>query len=324
MLLAGNLVVEAELLGPNLIEENAADGCLDDGKFAVTVDCLHTTVGICKADTGVDLDATLGEGHLDAVFVNKERLTQLCSCLCILLGHDAWILRDVVAPERNILRRVSNGLAAGRREDVVRGKHQGTCLKLCLNRKRDVDRHLVTIEVGVVSRANERVDADSLTLNEDRLEGLDRETVKGWRAVEENGVALGHLFKDIPNLGGLALDELLGTAHGVYVAELLETANNEWLEQNKRHLLWKTALVELELGSDDDNGTSGVINALAEEILTEAAALALEHVAEGLERTVAGTGDGTAVTAVVIEGVDSLLEHALLVADDNLRGLELE
>ncbi len=86
----------------------------------------------------------------------------------------------------------------------------------------------------------------------------------------------------------------------------------------------KTALVELEFRTDDDDGTAGVVDALAEQVLTETATLALEHVAEGLERTVRGARDGTAVTAVVEQGVHRFLKHALFVADDDFRGLQLQ
>jgi len=48
----------------------------------------------------------------------------------------------------------------------------------------------------------------------------------------------------------------------VHVAEFLEAANDERLEQDERHLLRQTALVQLELGSDNDDGAAGVIDAL--------------------------------------------------------------
>ena len=79
--------------------------------------------------------------------------------------------------------------------------------------------------------------------------------------------------------GRLALDHLLRAAHGVDVAEFLEAADDERLEQHERHLLRQTALVELQLRTDDDDRTAGVIDALAEQVLAETSALALEHVA---------------------------------------------
>ena len=186
-----------------------------------------------------------------------------------------------------------------------------------------VDGHLVAVEVGVVGRADERMDADRLALDEDGLEGLDGEAVQRRRAVEQHRVALRDLLEDVPDLGRALLDHLAGAAHGVHEAELLEPADDERLEEDERHLLRQAALVELELRADDDDGAAGVVDALAEEVLAEAALLALQHVREGLERAVAGARDRAAVAAVVEEGVDGLLQHPLLVVDDDVGRLQL-
>ena len=68
----------------------------------------------------------------------------------------------------------------------------------------------------------------------------------------------------------------------------------------------------------------GVIDALAEQVLPEAAALALDHVGERLQRTLVGARHRLAATAVVEQRIDRLLQHALLVAHDDLGRFELE
>jgi hypothetical protein len=50
----------------------------------------------------------------------------------------------------------------GRREDVVRRQHQHVRLDLRLDGQRQVDRHLVAVEVRVEARADQRVDAIAL------------------------------------------------------------------------------------------------------------------------------------------------------------------
>ena len=82
--------------------------------------------------------------------------------------------------------------------------------------------------------------------------------------------------------------------------------------------------MQLELGADDDDGAAGVVDALPKEVLPEAAALPLEHVGERLEGPLVGAGDQLPASSVVEQGVDRLLEHPLLVADDNLGGGEVE
>ena len=99
-------------------------------------------------------------------------------------------MREEVAAERDVLRRRRDRAATGRREDVVRRQHEHARFHLRLDRKRHVHRHLVTVEVGIVSRADERVNADRRTLDQDRLEGLNRQTVQGRRAVEHDRVPL--------------------------------------------------------------------------------------------------------------------------------------
>ena len=86
----------------------------------------------------------------------------------------------------------------------------------------------------------------------------------------------------------------------------------------------QAALVQLEVRVDDDDRTAGVVDALAQQVLAEAALLALEGLGERLERTTATARDGTATTAVVEEGVHGLLQHALLVVDDDRGGVEVE
>ena len=99
---------------------------------------------------------------------------------------------------------------------------------------------------------------------------------------------------------------------------------DERLEELERHLLRQTALMELQLGADDDDRTAGVVDALAEEVLAEAALLALEGVGERLQRAVVRALQDAAAAAVVEEGVDRFLQHALFVAHDDVRRAELE
>ena len=76
-------------------------------------------------------------------------------------------------------------------------------------------------------------------------------------------------------------------------------------------------------GANDDNAPRRVVDALAEEVLAETSLLALEHVGEGSERALVRTGDGLAAATIIEEGVHRLLKHPLLVADDDLRSVQL-
>ena len=80
----------------------------------------------------------------------------------------------------------------------------------------------------------------------------------------------------------------------------------------------------LQRRAGDDDRTAGVVDALAEQVLAEPALLALQHVGQRLQRAVARPGDRAAAAAVVEQRVDGLLQHALLVVDDDLGRAEVE
>ena len=82
--------------------------------------------------------------------------------------------------------------------------------------------------------------------------------------------------------------------------------------------------MQLQVRVDDDDRTAGVVDTLAQKVLTEATLLALEGLSQRLQGTTATARDGTATTAVVEEGVDGLLEHALLIVHDDRRSVEVE
>src|SRR5688500_18031591 len=163
------------------------------------------------------------------------------------------------------------------------------------------------------------MNANGLSFDEHGLEGLDAQAVQRRRAVAQHRVLANDLLEDLVHLGALALHDLLGALHRLGDALLDELVNDERLEQLERHRLGQAALVQLELGADDDDRTAGVVDALAEQVLTKAALLALEHVGQRLERTLAAPANRLRATAVVEQRVDRLLQHALLVAENDFR-----
>ncbi len=150
------------------------------------------------------------------------------------------------------------------------------------------------------------------------------EAVERGRAVQQHRVLADDLLEEVPHLGPLLLDHLLGGLDRGDQAFLLELVVDERLEQLERHLLRQAALVQLQLGADHDDRAAGVVDALAEQVLAEAALLALERVGERLERPVVGPAQHAAAAAVVEERVHRLLQHALLVAHDDVRRPQLD
>ena len=162
--------------------------------------------------------------------------------------------------------------------------HQGARFELRLDGQRNVHRHLVTVEVGVERGAHERVQLDSLALDQDRLEGLDAEAVKRRRAVQHDRVLANDFFENIPDFRAFTLHQPLRSFDGRRLAAQLQLGENERLEQLKRHLLRQAALVQLERRADHDDRTARVVDALAEQVLAEASLLTLDHIGKRLQR----------------------------------------
>ena len=231
---------------------------------------------------------------------------------------------QVVAAHNHVLGGTDNRFAVLRLEDVVRGQHQEAGFGLRLHRKRNVNGHLVAVEVGVKGGTGQRVQLDGFALNQHGLKGLNAQTVQRRRAVEQHRMLADHLFEDIPHLGLDALDHALGRFDVVGVAAGDKLLHHEGLEQLDGHLLGQTTLIQFQFRAYDDNRTAGVVHALAQQVLAETTLFAAQQVAQGFERAVARAGHGAAAAAVIDQRVDRFLQHALFVADDNIRRAQLE
>src|SRR5690554_166115 len=308
--------VEGQTLGHDLEQQGTADGGVDDAGVLLQGAVLLLD-GLVDAhlDLGVQGHFARAEGTVDFLQVGEHA--------ALALGIDGFT-GHVVQTQHHVLGGNDDRLAVGRRQHVVGGHHQGARFQLSLEGQRHVHGHLVTVEVGVVRGAHQRVQLQRLAFDQHRLERLDTQTVQGRRTVEQHGMLADDLGENVPDLGQLALDHLLGGLDGGGQATGFQLAEDERLEQLQRHLLGQTALVQTQGRAHGDHGTAGVVDALAQQVLTEATLLALDHVGQGLQRALVGAGDGTAATTVVQQGVHGFLQHALFVAHDDVRRGQVE
>ena len=187
---------------------------------------------------------------------------------------------QIVVAHHHVLRRPHHGRAVGRREDVARRHHQDVGLRLGLDAQRQMHGHLVAVEVGVESLAGQRVQHDRVALDQHRLERLDAHAVQRRGTVQQHRMLVNDLFQDVPDLLVAALDHPLGALDRVGVAVLLELADDERLIQLQGDLLRQPALIQLQIGTDDDHRAGRVVHALAEQVLAEPPLLALDHVGQ--------------------------------------------
>ena len=295
-------VDEGHFLRQRIVENDAADGGVEELTLQLhrlgVRDVLVVVGGgqvdhlarIAQADGGEQFDFT-GFKRQDNFFDRAERAA-------LALGSRLG-LGEVVDAEHHVLRRNGERQAVGGRENVARGKHQHGGFDLRLGRQRNVHSHLVAVEIGVERGADEGMDANGLALDEGGFEGLNAQAVQRGRAVEQDGMFANDFFEDVPDDGFLLLDHLLGLLDGGAVAGGFELVIDERLEKLEGHFLRQAALIEAQLGADDNDGAAGIIDALAEEVLAEAALLALQGVGQRLERAIVGAAQHAAAAAVI-------------------------
>jgi hypothetical protein len=141
-----------------------------------------------------------------------------------------------------------------------------------------VNSHLITIEVSVKRGTHQWVNLDCLTFDQLWFESLDSQTVQGRCTVQENWMLSNNFLKNIPHDWTSTLDHTLCGLDVLSVIEINQTLHYKWLEELESHLLWQTALVQLELWTNNDYRTSRVVNALSEQVLTETTLLTLQHI----------------------------------------------
>src|SRR5713101_7261591 len=205
----------------------------------------------------------------------------------------------------------------------MRRQHQNAGFHLRLGRKRNMHRHLVAVEVGVERGADQRVDLNCFAFHEHRLKSLDAKAMERRRAVQHDRVVFDDLFQNVPNDRFLLLHHFLCLLDGGAVSRLFETVVDERLEQLERHLLGQSALMQLELGANHNHRTTGIVNALAEQVLAEAPLLALQRVGERLQWPIVRATQYAPAASVVEQSVDRFLQHALLVAHDDFGSVQV-
>ncbi len=176
-------------------------------------------------------------------------------------------------------------------------------------------RHLIAVEVGIERGAYQRMQLNRLAFDQHRLESLNPQPMQRWRAIEQNRMLADHFFQNVPDDRLMAVDHLLCCLDRCGEAHQLQLVEDEWLEQFERHQLRQPALMQLQLRPDHNDRTARV---------PEAAALALDHVGERLQRPLVGAGHCLAAASVVEQRIDRLLQHPLLIADDDLGRLEFK
>ena len=241
-------------------------------------------------------------------------------------GFAAGFLKgEIIGTEDHILGRNRNGFSVRRFENIVCSKHKESCLCLSFGGKRYVNCHLVAVEVGVVCSTYERMEFECAAFNKNGFKSLNTESVKSRRTVEHYRVILDNDLECVPNFGlGCSFDHFSCVFDVGCCADINKAFHNKRFEELDGHFFRKTALAHLEFRTNNDNGTSGIVNTFTEKVLAETSLFTFEHIGKGFEGTVGRSGYRTAFSAVVDKCVNCFLKHTFFVADDDIRSAEFK
>ena len=325
-LLAAEAVDLVDDVGDFLLGHQLIDDCWRHLWVTWQQICNHETArgGVDRLGDGlaiiIDADIArldLGMQRHNARIQSRFDFTQVAEGLAFA-DFVFTLNRQEVETQDDVLAWHDDRLAACRAQDVVGRHHQHAGFKLGFNRQWHVNGHLVAVEVGIECGADQRVQLDGLTFDQLRFEGLDAQAVQRRCAVQHHGMLADHFVENVPNFRTLFFNELLGLLHRAGQALGVQALVDEGLEQFQSHLLRQTALMQLQFWTNGDHRAARIIDALAEQVLTETTLLTLQHVSQGLQRTLVRAGDDATATAVVEQSVDGFLQHALFVAHDDI------
>ena len=160
--------------------------------------------------------------------------------------------------------------------------------------------HLVTIEIGVKSFTDQRVQVNGVTLDQSWLEGLNPHPVKRGSTIQQHRVICDHLLKDIPDFFILPLQHLLGRFDRIGVAKFFQSSDDERLIKFECDFLGETTLMQLQSRSNNNHTSSRVIDAFAKQVFAETTLFTLNHIGQGFQRSIRRTQNGS-FAAIVIE-----------------------
>ena len=264
-----------------------------------------------------------GANHQIACFFDYIAF-RIQNILCVSLVQIVSFQSQIIHTQNHILRGYGYRRTIGGLQQVIGRKQQESAFCLCFYAQRNVNRHLVTVEVGVECGTYQRMQLNRTTFYQNGFKCLNPQSVQCRRTVQHNGMLSDNLLQNIPNLCLQSFYHSLSGFDVVSQAILYQLLHYKGLKQLDCHFLRQTALIDFQFGTYNDNGTAGVVNTFAQQVLTETALFALQHIGKGFQRTVARTGYRSAAASIINQGIDCLLQHTLLVTDDDIRSAKLK
>ena len=169
-----------------------------------------------------------------------------------LLGH-ARFHGQIINTQDHVLSWRDYRLSTGGFEQVLAGQHQFAGFHDSFFGKRHVHSHLITVKVSVESCGHQGMKLNSATLNQNRFKSLNTKTVQGWSTVKQYRTIFDDFFEHFPYFRSVAFDVFLCALDIVGVFMFIQTGDNKGSVKFQGHSLRQTALVQLQVWTNNDN-----------------------------------------------------------------------
>ena len=254
------------MLRQNFRNQNASRRGFNQTVLALTVivNIFHPAF-----DFGVQIDNLFVQRQLNFVEVRKDHTFAV---------HTFGIIGQIINTQNHILCRHDNRFTRCRRQNIVGRHHQNAGFQLCLNRQRNMNGHLVTVEVRVECGTNQRMQMNGFALNQHRLKRLNTQTVQSRRTVQKYWVFADNFFQNIPDFRPLFFHHSLGRFNRRGMTVKLQFGIDKRLKQLQSHFLRQTALMQFQFRTDGNNRTSRIVNTFTQKVLTETSLFTFQHI----------------------------------------------
>src|SRR5512133_543920 len=135
--------------------------------------------------------------------------------------------------------------------------------------------HLVTVEVGVESRTNKRMQLNSLTFDKFRLECLYTKPVQRRCAVHQNRMPFQYICQDVPNNRILTVNYFLSRFNSLNDSSFNKLPDDKGFVKLCCHFLRKAGFMKLKFRTNNNNRTCRIINTFSKKVLTETSLFSL-------------------------------------------------
>ncbi|OAD21979.1 hypothetical protein THIOM_002238 [Candidatus Thiomargarita nelsonii] len=103
--------------------------------------------------------------------------------------------------------------------------------------------HLITIKIRIKSRTHQRMQLNSLTLNQNRLKSLNPQTMQSRRTIQHHRMLPNHLLQNIPNMTLLNLNHTLSGFNRGHNPFRFQLTKHKRLKQFQGHFLRQATLM---------------------------------------------------------------------------------